>query len=120
MKFREQRVLRFALEVDDDVPAHEEMDVLERRRRSEQIAALESHQPPDFGQHCVAVPATTVKYSLAQIGRCVAEGGIGVESALGLAETIAIDVGADDRDGIQTRQLDLRSAACLCMRMATE
>src|SRR5437868_2156747 len=73
MHFEEQRVLRFALEVDDDVAAEQEVNVFYRKPVAEQVARLESHQATHLGNHRVQ-SGDLREVSIAQSGRRFSEG----------------------------------------------
>src|SRR2546423_997887 len=104
MKFREQSILRLTLEVDDDVAAHDEMDVFERRSRAEEIPALKLDQPPNLRPHCENT-ACLGEILPAQCGGGVAKGCFAVRRGLRLAQALNIDVGSNDGHAIETREL---------------
>src|SRR5689334_18965574 len=101
MEFREQSVLRFTLEVNDDVAAENHLDVLDGRPEGQQVVALEAHELFDFW-YDRPQPGDLWEVSVTQRERRVDERRFCVEAALRFAEYFIIDVGSDYLDVAQS------------------
>src|SRR5437762_7743483 len=95
MEFDEERVLRFALEVDDDVAADEQVNVSYGGLVAEQVVALESHQLANLRQHRVQAGCFR-EVLLSQRRGSLAQRRLRVKRPRGFTQNLGVDVCAED------------------------
>src|SRR5206468_3717941 len=107
VKFGEQLILSGAVEIDDDVPAEDQIELGGRRRILKQIGIAEMGELLHCRQYATQ-RAGVREIALAKSGRSLGERRFAIHGAPRGAEAVVVDVGTDDVHSREMRQLSER------------